>query len=108
MISSVLNAQLCVHIDIAAAADEGALLIERHVSAEQAVADLAVIRGMWQMAAIIEFLAQFRHYLGFTQIYPVTDLEDALASSAGPGGCCHDVNAVYVTMKFCRCTCESS
>jgi len=57
------------------------------VSPEQAEADLAAIRGMWELAAVYEFMSTFKHWLNFTQLYPLHDLEEAIVRSPGPGGC---------------------
>lgn len=56
------------------------------MSPEQAAADLAAIRGMWQLASVYEFLATFKYWLNFSQLYPLHDLEHAIVNSPGPGG----------------------
>ncbi|WIA09907.1 hypothetical protein OEZ85_010121 [Tetradesmus obliquus] len=65
--------------------DEGEVVLERHVSEEQAAADLAAIRGMWELAAVYEFMSQFKFWLNFSQLYPLQDLEEALVRAPGPG-----------------------
>lgn len=62
-------------------------LLERVVSPEQAEADLAAIRNMWELAAVYEFLSTFKYWLNFTQLYPLHDLEEAIVKSPGPGVC---------------------
>jgi hypothetical protein len=57
----------------------------RDVSEEQAAAELSAIRNMWQLAVVYEFLARFKPWLRFTQMYPVGDIEQALVRSPGPG-----------------------
>lgn len=64
-------------------ADAGELV--RVISEEQAAADLEAIRGMWELAAVYEFMAQFKYWLNFSQLYPLQDLEDAIVRSPGPG-----------------------
>lgn len=56
------------------------------MSDEQAACDLKAIRGMWELAAVYEFMGQFKFWLNFSQLYPLHDLEDALVRSPGPGG----------------------
>lgn len=64
-------------------------LLERDVSPEQAKADLAAIRNMWELAAVYEFLSTFKYWLNFSQLYPLHDLEEAIVKSPGPGvSCC--------------------
>lgn len=65
-------------------ADEDAPL-ERTVDEEQAAADLAAIRSMWELAAVYDFLGTFKRWLGLSQLYPAADLEVALVRSPGPG-----------------------
>jgi hypothetical protein len=62
-------------------------VLERPVLAEQAEADLAAIRNMWELAAVYEFMSTFKHWLNFTQLYPLHDLEEAIVKSPGPGEC---------------------
>lgn len=57
----------------------------RVISDEQAAADLQAIQGMWELAALYEFMAQFKYWLNFSQLYPVQDLEEAIIRSPGPG-----------------------
>lgn len=56
------------------------------MSEEQAAADLATIRGMWELAAVYEFMSTFKFWLNFTQLYALHDLEEAIVKSPGPGG----------------------
>lgn len=56
------------------------------MSEEQAAADLATIRGMWELAAVYEFMSTFKFWLNFTQLYSLHDLEEAIVKSPGPGG----------------------
>jgi hypothetical protein len=63
-------------------------VLERNVSDEQAAADLEAIRSMWELAAVYEFMSQFKFWLNFSQLYPLQDLEEALVRSPGPGGHC--------------------
>jgi hypothetical protein len=63
----------------------GEAVLERHVSDEQAAADLEAIRSMWELAAVYEFMGQFKFWLNFSQLYPLQDLEEALVRSPGPG-----------------------
>lgn len=56
------------------------------MSDEQAAADLEAIRSMWELAAIYEFMVQFKYWLNFSQLYPLQDLEEAIVKSPGPGG----------------------
>lgn len=64
-------------------------VLERVVSTEQAEADLAAIRNMWELATVYEFLSTFKYWLNFTQLYPLHDLEEAIVKSPGPGvSCC--------------------
>ncbi|WIA29977.1 hypothetical protein OEZ86_000075 [Tetradesmus obliquus] len=65
--------------------DEGEVVLERNVSEDQAAADLAAIRGMWELAAVYEFMGQFKFWLNFSQLYPLQDLEEALVRAPGPG-----------------------
>lgn len=62
-----------------------AVPLERPLSEEQAVADLAAIRSMWELAACWEFFAMFQHHLGLSQLYTIEELEVALVRSPGPG-----------------------
>lgn len=55
------------------------------VSDEQTAADLEAIRGMWELATVYEFMFRFKHWLNFSQLYPVQDLEEAIVKSPGPG-----------------------
>jgi hypothetical protein len=61
------------------------VVLERHVSDEQAASDLEAIRSMWELAAVYEFMGQFKFWLNFSQLYPLQDLEEALVRSPGPG-----------------------
>lgn len=61
-------------------------VLERNIPAEQAEADLAAIRNMWELAAVYEFMSTFKYWLNFTQLYPLHDLEEAIVKSPGPGG----------------------
>lgn len=81
-------AKLLLTIPLLAAAvwAAGEVVLERHVSEEQAAADLAAIRGMWELAAVYEFMGQFKFWLNFSQLYPLQDLEEALVRAPGPGG----------------------
>jgi hypothetical protein len=59
--------------------------VSRNLSPEEAAAQLAQIRGMWELGAVVEFLSTFRPWLGLTALYPLADLEQALVESPGTG-----------------------
>lgn len=74
---------MCTVCLSACLADAGELV--RIISEKQAAADLEAIRGMWELAAVYEFMAQFKYWLNFSQLYPLQDLEEAIVKSPGPG-----------------------
>jgi hypothetical protein len=60
----------------------------------QAASDLEAIRSMWELAAVYEFMGQFKFWLNFSQLYPLQDLEEALVRSPGPGAAGRNHTAV--------------
>ena len=63
--------------------------LERQISEEQAREDLAIVSGMWEWAAICEFLYLFRYQLELKTVFTMHSLADALVRS--PGVCCMGV-----------------
>jgi hypothetical protein len=71
--------------DDGARADDS-LPLQRKLPAEQAANDLAAVRRMWQMAAVLRLLAAFKQHLGLSQLFSAAELEEALVSSPGDEG----------------------
>lgn len=56
------------------------------MSAAQAASDLAAVRGMWELAAVLRFLGLFRPHLRLSQLLGAGELEDALVWDPGHEG----------------------
>jgi hypothetical protein len=59
---------------------------KREVDEEKAKADHAAVHGMWEFAAIIEFLFRFRYHLQLQTVFTIDTLAQAIVHS--PGACC--------------------
>ena len=60
-------------------------VLERTLSAEAVEHQLSVVREMWEMAFIIEFLNTFDKIIQLSQCYPAATLEHAIVTSPGTG-----------------------
>ncbi|GAX80871.1 hypothetical protein CEUSTIGMA_g8306.t1 [Chlamydomonas eustigma] len=58
---------------------------KREVDEEKAKADLAAVHGMWEFAAIMEFLFRFRYHLQLQTVFTFDTLAEAIVRAPGPG-----------------------
>ena len=67
-------------------------VLERACTAEQQAAELAALRGAWELASVLEFLEVFHAQLGLPRRCSAADLEAALVLSPGGPGVLADVH----------------
>ncbi|KAL6766425.1 hypothetical protein ACKKBG_A35950 [Auxenochlorella protothecoides x Auxenochlorella symbiontica] len=67
--------------------------VERPLTAAEVAAGLRTVQGMWEMAAVLDFLTLFKPQLRLSRELGADELEHVLVTSAGDGGLLADLHA---------------
>ena len=80
--------------DVAYGSPDGVVLRRQVASAEETEAEVRAVQGMWEMAAVLDFLHLFRRQLKLQRQFAAGELERVLVTSPGDGGVLADVHIV--------------